>query len=161
MRECSGRFGRVSGSPRAGRTRSEAPDAEDQLWERPSIGTRRGEAPGCSSVRCGRRPMAAPGRTRSGAPDSELYASPRTNPLALDVENHRPVRRVVVDGVQWPPQVELGQEHLTPRSTLRRGPIMGAPIHWYSTWGTTSRLSGHRPGGHFLEEPEQHSVSST
>ena len=38
--------------------------------------------------------VAAPGRTRSGAPDAEVYASPR-------------------------------------------GPIMGAPIHWYSTWGNT------------------------
>ena len=110
--------------------------------------------------------MAAPGRTQSGAPDAELYASPRTNhgsahPLVLDVGDHQSVRRVVVDDVQWPPQVELGQEHLTPRSTLRRGPIMGAPIHWYSTWGTTSRLSGRRLGGYFLEDPEQHSVRST
>ena len=110
--------------------------------------------------------VAAPGRTRSGAPDAEVYASLRTNhgsahPLALDVGNHQSVRRVVVDDVQWPPQVELGQEHLAPRSTLRRGPIMGAPIHWHSTWGATSRLTGHRLGGLFLEDPEQHSVRST
>ena len=56
--------------------------------------------------------VATPGRTRSGAPDTEFCTSPRTNhgnahPLVLDVGKHRPVRRVVVDEVQWPPQVEL------------------------------------------------------
>ena len=56
--------------------------------------------------------VAAPGRPGSGAPDAELYASPRTNhgnahPLVLDVGKHRIVRRVVVSRVQWPPQVEL------------------------------------------------------
>ena len=30
-------------------------------------------------------------------------------------------------------RVELDQGHLTSSSTLHRGPIMGAPIHWYST----------------------------
>ena len=106
VRECSGRFGRASGSPRA-------------------------------------RSVAAPGRTRSGAPDAEVYASPRTNrgsahPLALDAGKHLSACWFVADDVQWPPQLELGQGHLTPSSTFRRGPIMGAPIHWHSTWGTTS-----------------------
>ena len=48
--------------------------------------------------------VAAPGRTRSGAPDAEVYAPPRTNhgsahPLVLDVGKHSPARRFVVDGI--------------------------------------------------------------
>ena len=48
--------------------------------------------------------MAAPGGTRSGATDAEVYASSRTNhgsahPLVLDVGKYSPTRRVIVDGI--------------------------------------------------------------
>ena len=51
--------------------------------------------------------MAAPGRTQSGAPDAELYASPRTNhgsahPLVLDVGGPLAACRVVVwEATSW------------------------------------------------------------
>ena len=151
VRECSGRFGRVR-STVSWRSVVSVCVRECLGWfgrvvQSVSVQECSGRLGRLSgSPRAGS--VAAEGRTRSGASDAEVYASPRTNhrrahPLALDVGKHRPARRFVVDKVQWPPQVELGQEHLTPRSTLRRGPIMGAAIQWYSTWGTTTHQKRH------------------
>ena len=181
VRECSGRFGSVRSavgqcsvvfvsvrecSGRFGHLRSVVGQCSVVFVSVRECSGVLGSVWSCSSRLLRAGSVAAPGTTRSGSPDDEVYASPRINhgsahPLALDVGNHQSVRCVVVDEVQWPPQVELGQGHLTPRSTLRRGPIMGAPIHWYSAWVATGHLSGHRLGGQFLEDPEQHSVRGT
>ena len=71
-----------------------------------------------------------------------VIVSDIVNVVVSDIVNDvgfwdQPVHRVLMDEVQWPPQVELGQGHLTPSSTVRRESIMGAPIYWYSTWGAT------------------------
>ena len=72
-------------------------------------------------------------RGQSGAPDTDLQSMSK----AIHGSTHS-----LAFGVMTPVRESNGhlgrtyQGHLTSRSTLRRGPIMGAPIDWHSSRGS-------------------------